>query len=296
MKYVEIKNNIGYIASSTNIGIIIDGTNVLAIDTGLDKRSSSLILKFLEKNNLHLEYLLNTHSHSDHTGGNYYLQKETNCKIITPDLEDYFVQNQFLKPYYIYSGTKPPRHLTNKFMQSKDSKVFKTLKKGELFSFGGIEIKAIDLNGHTFNHLGYLIEGVLFSGDTLIGENKLSKTKMSYYIDVENLLKSFNTIENLEFDILIPSHGSHSYKNKEIVDFNREKVAIINRLIIDNTREDISEEDLFSKVFDELGMKIRTLTEYYLMKPTLMSHISYLNDKKRLKIIVKNNKIYYNSQ
>ena len=295
MKYIEIKNNIGYIASSTNIGIIKDKKDILAIDTGLDKRSSNLILKYLDKNNLKLKFLLNTHSHSDHTGGNYYLQQETGCKIITPNLEDYFVQNQFLKPYYIYSGSKPPKQLTNKFMQSKKSEVFKTIKIGETFSFGNKIIKAIDLNGHTFNHLGYLIDGVLFSGDTLIGENRLSKTKMSYYVDVEKLLNSFNTILNLSFDILVPSHGSHNEKNQEIINFNREKVALINRLIIDNTKEEISEEELFSKVFDDLGMKIRTLTEFYLMKPTLMAHISYLSDKNKLKFIVKNNKIYYNS-
>jgi len=180
-------------------------------------------------------------------------------------------------------------------MQSKKSEVFKTIKIGETFSFGNKKIKAIDLNGHTFNHLGYLIDGVLFSGDTLIGENRLSKTKMSYYVDVEKLLNSFNTILNLSFDILVPSHGSHNEKNQEIINFNREKVALINRLIIDNTKEEISEEELFSKVFDDLGMKIRTLTEFYLMKPTLMAHISYLSDKNKLKFIVKNNKIYYNS-
>lgn len=296
MKYVQIKDNIGYIVSSTNIGIVLDGENVLAIDTGLDKRSSNLIIKFLEKNNLKLQYLLNTHSHSDHTGGNFYLQEETGCKIIAPNLEDYFVQNQFLKPYYIYSGSKPPKQLTNKFMQAKESKVFKTIEKEETFSFGKYTIKSINLNGHTLNHLGFLVNGILFSGDTLIGENKLSKTKMSYYIDVENLLNSFNIIENLEFDFLVPSHGSHSQKNRDIIDFNREKVALINRLILDNTKEDISEEILFSKVFNELGMKIRTLTEFYLMKPTLMAHISYLNDKNKLKFIVKNNRIYYNSQ
>jgi DNA-binding transcriptional ArsR family regulator len=80
-----------------------------------------------------------------------------------------------------------------------------------------------------------------------------------------------------------------------LINFNREKVAIINRLIIDSTVNEINEEDLFSKIFTELGMNIRTITEFFLMKPTLMAHISYLSDKNKIKILVKNNKIYYKS-
>lgn len=293
MKYVELKENIGYIASSTNIGVLIEDREVLIIDTGLDKRSANLVMKFLDKNGFTLKYILNTHAHSDHTGGNYYLQQETNCKIIAPILEDYFVENQFLKLYYLYSGSKAPKQLNNKFMQSNDSKIFKTLDKNDVFNFGSFEIKAIDLNGHSYNHLGYLIEGVLFSGDAIIGENRLKNTKMSYYVDVEKLLNSFNTLEILNYKYIVPSHGEHSEKNIELINFNREKVAIINRLIIDNTENEINEEDLFSEIFSEIGMNIRTTTEFFLMKPTLMAHISYLNDKKRIKILVKNNKIYY---
>lgn len=293
MKYVELKKNMGYIVSSTNIGVLKNGEEIMVIDTGLDSRSSKLIMKFLGKNELKLKYILNTHSHSDHTGGNYYLQKETDCKIITPYLEDYFVENQFLKPFYVYSGSNTPKQLKNKFMQSKDSKVFKTIKKDEIFNFGEHEILAVDLNGHTYNHLGYLISGVLFSGDVVISEDRLSKTKMSYYVDVEKLMDSLNLLNELEYELIVPSHGNHSEKNNELVNYNREKIALINRLIIDIAKEEINEEKLFSKVFSELDMNIRTTTEFFLMRSTLMAHISYLNDKNKIKIIVKNNKIYY---
>jgi len=293
LKYVELKNNIGYIVFPTNIGILKNGKEIMVIDTGLDSRSSKLILKFLEDNDLNLKYILNTHSHSDHSGGNYYLQKETDCKIITPYLEDYFVENQFLKPIYVYSGATAPKQLKNRFMQSKDSKVFKTINKDEIFNFGEHEILAVDLNGHTYNHLGYIVNGVLFSGDAVISEDNLSKTKMSYYVDVEKLMDSINLLSKLEYELILPSHGKHSEKNKELLNYNREKIALINRLIIDITKEEINEEDLFSKVFTELDMNIRTTTEFFLMRSTLMAHISYLSDKNKIKIIVKNNRIYY---
>jgi glyoxylase-like metal-dependent hydrolase (beta-lactamase superfamily II) len=178
-------------------------------------------------------------------------------------------------------------------MQSKDSKVFKTIKKDEIFNFGEHEILAVDLNGHTYNHLGYIVNGVLFSGDAVISEDNLSKTKMSYYVDVEKLMDSINLLSKLEYELILPSHGKHSEKNKELLNYNREKIALINRLIIDITKEEINEEDLFSKVFTELDMNIRTTTEFFLMRSTLMAHISYLSDKNKIKIIVKNNRIYY---
>ena len=37
---------------------------------------------FLQKNNLTVDYILNTHHHSDHVGGNILLKKKYNCKIL----------------------------------------------------------------------------------------------------------------------------------------------------------------------------------------------------------------------
>ena len=60
--------------------LVCSGDRAAAIDGG----SARAILDFLESESLILEYVLNTHEHSDHTPGNGKLLKETSAKNIRP--------------------------------------------------------------------------------------------------------------------------------------------------------------------------------------------------------------------
>ena len=65
--------------SSDNLGYLIySDRNAVAVDGGAVKG----ILSFLKSNNLSLKYIINTHSHGDHTMGNKQLLKSTDAKYI----------------------------------------------------------------------------------------------------------------------------------------------------------------------------------------------------------------------
>ena len=48
----------------------------------VDPSESEPIVNFLEKNNLRLNYILNTHHHYDHVGGNSELKKKYKAKVV----------------------------------------------------------------------------------------------------------------------------------------------------------------------------------------------------------------------
>ena len=48
----------------------------------VDPSESLPIISYLKKNNLNLNYILNTHHHFDHIGGNIELKKLYNAKVI----------------------------------------------------------------------------------------------------------------------------------------------------------------------------------------------------------------------
>ena len=48
----------------------------------IDPSESKPIINFLEKNNLKLNYILNTHHHYDHVGGNNELKKNIKQKLL----------------------------------------------------------------------------------------------------------------------------------------------------------------------------------------------------------------------
>ena len=43
----------------------------------------------LENNNLNLKFVLNTHHHFDHVGGNFELKQKYNCKVVGSKLDEY---------------------------------------------------------------------------------------------------------------------------------------------------------------------------------------------------------------
>ena len=47
----------------------------------IDPSESKPVIKIIKKNKINLKYILNTHHHDDHVGGNLELKKEFNCKI-----------------------------------------------------------------------------------------------------------------------------------------------------------------------------------------------------------------------
>ena len=64
-----------------NYAYIIDDSNYKLVGV-VDPSEASPIIDFLKKQNLKLDYILNTHHHFDHIGGNVELKKIYNAKVV----------------------------------------------------------------------------------------------------------------------------------------------------------------------------------------------------------------------
>ena len=118
--------------------IIIDESNKKTCV--VDPSESKPIIDFLEKNNLKLNWILNTHHHYDHVGGNSELKKKYKAKIIG------------------FSDD-------NKRIPEIDI----LLKDEEIWKQDNFEAKIIHIPGHTLGHICFYFykENNLFTGDTL---------------------------------------------------------------------------------------------------------------------------------
>jgi hydroxyacylglutathione hydrolase len=98
------------------------------------------IIKILKKQNLRLKYIINTHSHSDHTAGNKDLQSIFGGKIVAHKL----------------SGI------------NCDERV----EDGDVLKVGTVSMKIVYTPGHTFDSISILVDNQkLLTGDTLfVGE------------------------------------------------------------------------------------------------------------------------------
>ncbi len=106
----------------------------------VDPSLAEPVLEALQEQGWTLDFIINTHHHWDHTGGNQGLKAETGAVIVGPLAE----------------VARIP-HLD------------KAVKEGDRFHFGEAEAQILDIPGHTSGHIAYWFEDddVLFCGDTL---------------------------------------------------------------------------------------------------------------------------------
>ena len=125
-----LKDNYSYII------IDIKNKNTCVVDPS----ESKPIINFLEKNNLQLNYILNTHHHYDHVGGNSELKKKYKAKIVG------------------FEGDC-----------ERIPEIDILLKDGEIWKQDNFEAKVIHIPGHTLGHICFYFynENNLFTGDTL---------------------------------------------------------------------------------------------------------------------------------
>lgn len=95
---------------------------------------------FLEKNNLDLKYILNTHHHFDHVGGNLELKNKFNAKIVGSELDKERIPGIDL-----------------------------LLSNGDIFKCNNYEASIIHIPGHTLGHIAFYFkeQEIVFTGDTL---------------------------------------------------------------------------------------------------------------------------------
>ena len=128
----------------------------IIIDPGFDNEiEAEKIFKFIEKNELRLRYIVNTHGHPDHTCGNG------------------FVKGKFDTPIMIH---KNDAHLLGASAQAiAEALGFKThspegdilLEDGNSVKFGQASLKVMHTPGHSRGSTSLVGENEVFTGDTL---------------------------------------------------------------------------------------------------------------------------------
>ena len=204
----------------------------------VDPSESQPIISFLKRKNIKLNYILNTHHHFDHIGGNIELKKKYNAKII---------------------GFEGDKH--------RIPGIDIALKNNEKWNFGNSTIKIFHIPGHTLGHICFFFEKekIAFTGDTLFSLGCGRIFEGTY----EQMLISLNKIKKLPKDTKIYCGHEYTYKNAEFCmkyDNNnknlKKKFEKIKKLRSQNlpTIPSSLEDELKSNIFlrcDQKALKIK---------------------------------------
>ncbi|GMH30009.1 hypothetical protein Nepgr_031852 [Nepenthes gracilis] len=163
-----LKDNYAYLLHDVNTGTV--GV--------VDPSEAVPVIDALSRENRNLTYILNTHHHYDHTGGNAELKAKYGAKVI---------------------GSHKDRE--------RIPGIDITLNDGDKWMFAGYEFHVIETPGHTRGHICFYFPGpgAIFTGDTLFS---LSCGKL-FEGTPEEMLSSLKKISSLPDDTTI--YCGHEY-------------------------------------------------------------------------------------
>ncbi len=143
-------------AIETNCYLISTDKAAIVIDPGFKNNE---VEEFLLKNSSKERAILLTHAHFDHIGAAPYLRTSTETKIAIGEEENSALSNKTFNLSDMFGAQLPEF--------SADI----LLNDNQIFYVGDIEIKVIKTSGHTLGGVCYLVDNILFSGDTLFFES-----------------------------------------------------------------------------------------------------------------------------
>ena len=157
---------------SENNAFVVDPSEFIPVDD------------FIKKNNLNLKYILNTHHHFDHIGGNIELKEKYDSIVVG----------------YKYDAERIPE-------------INVLVEDNQIWKEGNFEAKIIHIPGHTTGHIAFYFfnEKIIFTGDTLFSLGCGKIFEGTY----KEMFESLSKIKNLPEDTKIYCGHEYTLQNSK---------------------------------------------------------------------------------
>ncbi len=169
---------------------VIKAEKVAVIDTGLSKSWLERELQGIVEPS-RVDYVLNTHAHIDHCGGNPLFSK---AEVMIHELDAAAMRDGR------FYGTAAL------FARRESLGYHRVLREGELIDLGSAKIEVLHTPGHTRGSVCFYIpsEKALFSGDTLFAGGSFGRVDLGG--NMEQLKQSLRRLAELDIEVLYPGH------------------------------------------------------------------------------------------
>jgi len=192
----------------------------------IDPSEANPIINYCEKNDVKPRYILNTHHHFDHVGGNLKIKDKYSSIILG------------------FRGDK-----------DRIPGIDLLLEDLQIWKAGNFEAKINHIPGHTKGHISYhfIHEKIIFTGDTLFSLGCGKIFEGTY----DEMYESLNKFKNLPLDTKIYCGHEYTLQNSKFcIEHDPSNQKLINKILAIKKKIDNGAPTLPSTLKDELECNI----------------------------------------
>lgn len=185
---------------TSNCYIVVDeaSKHCVCIDPASEK--SLREIDYIEKNGLTLDYIILTHEHTDHNWGVNSLREHfSECKLVCSEPCNKYVKKTN-RAYFLFYYDDPDYRYE---IAPADILIS---NQEDAISWVGNEIKFMLTPGHSYGSMCVDIDGMLFTGDTIMPFKPYFNGRDSNEDDWKVSIKRINTFYS-EDSVIYPGHG-----------------------------------------------------------------------------------------
>lgn len=213
----------------------------LIVDTGCPHTAEES-LNFIEKMKLDVKAVLLTHYHEDHSGGAYLFKERFDVDVFAPRKSLEILANP----------PKIPAYRQIVWGQPKPVKADPLKKK---MNFNRITVTTLETPGHSFDHVSFLTENIMFMGDLVTNPKPIIIMREEDCID---LIDSLKMVVNLDFETAYGGHGSW---DKNGVKTTLGNILKLKKKIDVLRGTGLSAEQIVEKIFSNVPEKVAWMEE-----------------------------------
>jgi glyoxylase-like metal-dependent hydrolase (beta-lactamase superfamily II) len=275
------------------LGAYILGGEAMLVDSGYNQDYLLGELQDIIKTDI--KYVFNTHSHSNHCGGNLYLQQMRRAAILAPRIEADIIEYPHLKNAYLY-GFTPRKLLIKQSLYAEPCKVYKRIsldenKEGIPYQMVEVRFREhetyfsfIRLKGHSPNMMGIITpDNIAFLGDALYSHEELAERKMMYTYNLADHLYTLAMLEKLEADGFVISHGGYFDDIQDLIVANREHLIATLEEIYETTKDrgSLTLDQMHQLLYQSLDLEEDQIIQAR-NHSIIKAHLYYLQEQGRL--------------
>jgi len=233
LKIEKVKDNLYVISESGgNVAVRVTPEGVILVDDKFERNFNEIMARVKSVTGLPVKYVINTHQHGDHTGGNV----------------------QFIKTADILAHKNARANMVKTKQMDTPPRI--TFGNETAVYLGGAEVQAHYYGrGHTDG------DAIVYFPDLRVVHMGDLFTAGFPYIDYENggsvveWIKTIDAALELDFDTAIPGHGP--IMKKADLEMHRNKIEIVRQRVRDLIRNGVSKEQFVAQLkLDDIGWTI----------------------------------------